>query len=59
MNRYFIRKGSLNKLTDIARVGGGFERVEIMIVTKDFELIVSDPEERTQWIQIKFMTYGG
>jgi len=59
MYRYFIHKGIVKKLADIAEGGGGYQRVEIMIVAKDFELMVPHLEERKQWVQIKFMTYGG
>lgn len=59
MNKYFIHKGGLRKLTDMAQAGGGYQKVEIMVIMKDFELMVPDPEERKQWVQIRFLTYGG
>lgn len=59
MYKYFIHKGSLKRLTDLAQSGGGYEGVEIMVVMKDFELMVPEPEERKQWVQIRFLVYGG
>ncbi len=59
MNKYFIHRDCLRRLTDIAKGGGGYHRVEIKVVAKEFELMAPDPEERKRWIQIKFLTYGG
>lgn len=59
MRKYFIHKGALKRLTDMAEKGGGYQRVEIMVIAKDFELMVPDPEERKQWVQIRFLVYGG
>ena len=59
MNKYFIHKQALKRLTDLAKNGGGYQRVEVLVVMKDFELMVPDAEEREQWIQIRFLTYGG
>ncbi len=59
MNKYFIHKGGLKKLTDMAQGGGGYQKVEVLVVMNDFELMVPDPEERKQWVQIRFLVYGG
>lgn len=59
MTKYYIHRSSLKKLTDMANSGGGYQKVEILGVMKDFEVVVPDPEQREQWVQIKFMVYGG
>ena len=49
--RLFIKVGGRDKLVHKAKEGGGFQMVEVM-VTRDFELMVPDPEERKYWVEL-------
>ena len=51
--RLFIHKGKLEYLQQIADKGGGYERVEIMVIMRDFELMVPSVEERRWWVEVK------
>ena len=59
-HKYFIHRGGLKKLTEMAESGGGYYKAEIMVIKKDVELMVPRwGEEKNEWVQIKFMVYGG
>ncbi|GAH86317.1 unnamed protein product, partial [marine sediment metagenome] len=48
--RLFIKKGPRDKLFNLAKDGGGFQSIEVM-VTNNFELAVPEPE-RKDWIEL-------
>jgi len=48
--RLFIKRGTQDKLFNLAKDGGGFQSIEVM-VTNNFELAVPEPE-RKDWIEL-------
>jgi len=48
--RLFIKRGTQDKLFNLAKDGGGFQNIEVM-VTNNFELVVPEPE-RPYWIEL-------
>lgn len=48
--RLFIKRGTRDKLFTLAKDGGGFQSIEVM-VTNNFELVVPEPE-RKDWIEL-------
>ena len=48
--RLFIKVGSRDKLINLAKEGGGFQAVEVL-VANNFELAVPEPE-RPYWIEL-------
>jgi len=48
--RLFIKVGSRDKLINLAKEGGGFQTVEVL-VANNFELAVPEPE-RPYWIEL-------
>ena len=48
--RLFIKKGPRDKLFNLAKDGGGFQTLEVM-VTNNFELAVPKPE-RKDWVEL-------
>lgn len=51
--RLFVHKDVLEHLQRIATKGGGFQRVEFMVIEKDLELMVPSAEERKWWVEVK------
>lgn len=50
--KVFVHKGSWERLQAIGEASGTFQRVDIVVVIGDIDLMAPDPEDRQLWVEI-------